>query len=185
MEDSSFPYITEDTVVPQLRCQEDELSLIASRYEYPLQETELLRLRPIILDRRWMTKDELRAIARWKAPRSAGHVETNSDEYVKEITQFALRAATERARIEILTSLDGVRWPTASVILHFFHRDPYPIMDFRALWSVSLSVPAQYSFAFWWAYVQFCRDLSVRTGLDMRTLDQALWQYSKENQRDV
>jgi hypothetical protein len=172
-------------VAIQLRCQENELPLIATRYQYPLQEIELLRLRPIILDRGWMTKDELRTIALWKAPRSAGHVETNSDEYVKEITEFALRATTERARIEILTNLDGVRWPTASVILHFFHRDPYPIMDFRALWSVSLPVPVQYGFSFWWPYVGFCRELSVRTGLDMRTLDRALWQYSKENQRDA
>ena len=129
-----------------------------------------------------MKKDELRTIARWKALRSAGHVEDNPEEYVKEITKFAFKATTERARIEILTILDGVRWPTASVILHFFHRAPYPIMDFRALWSVSLLVPAQYSFAFWWPYVQFCRELSTRTGLDMRTLDRALWQYSKENQ---
>jgi hypothetical protein len=70
------------------------------------------------------------------------------------------------------------------VILHFFHRDPYPIIDFRALWSVSLPVPVQYGFDFWWPYVQFCRDLSDRTGLDMRTLDRALWQYSKENQKE-
>jgi hypothetical protein len=34
-----------------------------------------------------------------------------------------------------------------------------------------------------WPYVQFCRDLSMRTGLDMRTLDRALWQYSKEKQK--
>jgi len=112
-------------------------------------------------------------------------MEGTPEEYVKEITEFVFKATTERARIEILTILDGVRWPTASVILHFFHRAPYPIMDFRALWSVSLLVPAQYSFAFWWTYVQFCRDLSTRTGLDMRTLDRALWQYSKENQNSA
>jgi len=72
----------------------------------------------------------------------SGHVEDNPEEYVKEITAFALGATTERSRIEVLTNLDGVRWPTASVILHFFHKEPYPIMDFRALWSVSLDVPA-------------------------------------------
>ena len=54
-----------------------------------------------------MTKDELRIVAQWKAPRSAGHVEDNPEEYVKEITAFALGATTERARIEVLTNLDG------------------------------------------------------------------------------
>jgi hypothetical protein len=130
-----------------------------------------------------MTKDELRIIAQWKAPRSSGRMENNPEEYVKEITEFALNAATERARIKVLTTLDGVRWPSASVILHFFHKEAYPIMDFRALWSVSLSVPSQYNFGLWWPYVQFCRELSEKAGLDMRTLDRALWQYSKENQR--
>ena len=73
-------------------------------------------------------------------------------------------------------------WPTASVILHLFHRDPYPILDYRALWSVSLEVPGQYTFSFWWSYVEFCRSLAASAELDMRTLDRALWQFSKENQ---
>jgi hypothetical protein len=145
----------------------------------------VLDLREAIASRGFMTKDELRIIAQWKAPRSAGHIEDNPEEYVKEITAFALSATTERARIEVLTNLDGVRWPTASVILHFFHKERYPIMDFRALWSVCLAVPAQYSFDFWWPYVQFCRDLSKRINMDMRTLDRALWQYSKEKQKDA
>ena len=170
---------------PKLRCPESQLPFFAARYQYPLQETVVLDLREVIARRGFMTKDELRIIAQWKAPRSAGHMEDNPEEYVKEITTFAFSATTERARIEVLTNLDGVRWPTASVILHFFHREPYPIMDFRALWSVSLAVPAQYSFDFWWPYVQFCRDLSKRINMDMRTLDRALWQYSKEKQKDA
>ena len=170
---------------PKLRCPESELSSFANRYQYPLQETTVLGLRKTVAKRGWMTKDELRIVAQWKAPRSAGHVEDNPEEYVKEITAFALGATSERARIEVLTNLDGVRWPTASVILHFFHKEAYPIMDFRALWSVSLSVPVQYSFDFWWPYVEFCRHLSKRTGMDMRTLDRGLWQYSKEKQADA
>jgi hypothetical protein len=147
-----------------------------------LQETAIVDLKKPVAGRGFMIKDELRIVAQWKAPRSAGHIEDNPEEYVNEITAFALAARTERARIEVLTNLDGVRWPTASVILHFFHREPYPIMDFRALWTVSLAVPSQYSFGFWWPYVQFCRGLSKRLGMDMRTLDRALWQYSKEKQ---
>ena len=65
----------------------------------------------------------------------------------------------------------------------FFHRHPYPILDYRALWSLSLKLPKCYSFEFWWAYVEYCRELSSRNGVDMRTLDKALWQYSKEKQK--
>lgn len=67
------------------------------------------------------------------------------------------------------------------MILHFFHKEPYPIIDFRALWSVSLAVPPQYSFGFWWLYVNSCRNLSKRVNMDMRILDRALWQYSIES----
>jgi len=169
---------------PRLRFPKSELSFFAARYQYPIQETRVISLAETIAKRGWLTKDDLRVVAQWKAPRSAGHVEGNSEEYVKEITGFAIAATNERSRIEVLTNLDGVRWPTASVILHFFHKEPYPIMDFRSLWSVSLDGPARYSFNFWWPYVEFCRFLSKDTGMDMRTLDRALWQYSKDNQKD-
>ncbi len=122
-------------------------------------------------------------IAKWKAPRSAGHVKKNTYKYVKEITSFAFKARDERSRIETLTILDGVSWPTASVILHLFHKEKYPILDFRALWSASISVPPQYRFSFWWPYVEFCRGIAKRNNVDMRILDRAMWQYSKENQR--
>jgi len=167
---------------PELKCQASELVSYARRYQYPIEEAKLVALRPRILNRGWMLKEELRSLAHWKAPRSAKRMETNPDEYIKDITALAFGAATERTRIEVLTVLDGVQWPTASVILHLFHRQPYPIIDFRALWSVSLPEPKQYTFDFWWTYVEFCRTLANRLGLDMRTLDKALWQYSKEHQ---
>jgi hypothetical protein len=74
-------------------------------------------------------------------------------------------------------------WPTASVLLHFAHVERYPILDFRALWSLSILKPkGQYKFQFWWEYVQICRNIADKRGVEMRMLDRALWQYSNENQ---
>jgi hypothetical protein len=78
--------------------------------------------------------------------------------------------------------LDGVSWPTASVILHFCHPEPYPVLDYRALWAVGVDAPSAYTFELWWGYVQICREIARETGMDMRELDRALWQYAKENQ---
>jgi len=167
---------------PKLRFNLNDIKAIADRYEYPISENDLLQLRSQVLKCGYLSKDELMKVAYWKAPRSAGHAGKNDEEYVREVSAFAFTAESERARIESLTLLDGVSWPTASVILHLFHADPYPILDFRALWSVSIDVPAQYFFDFWWPYVIFCRKISKATGVSMRTLDRALWQYSKENQ---
>lgn len=109
-------------------------------------------------------------------------MEKNSDSFIKEITKIALTSEEERVRIEALTLLNGVQWPTASVVLHFFHKDPYPIIDFRALWTISMDTPNCYAFGLWWEYVEYCRNLAARAKMSMRELDQALWQYSKENQ---
>lgn len=165
-----------------LQFKPDQIQELASRYDYRVSESDLLNLKKTIFSRGYLTKQELKTVAYWKAPRSSANAAKNPEGYVEEVSGFALETPSERARIESLTILDGVRWPTASVILHFFHRDPYPIMDFRTLWSVSLDVPAKYTFGFWWAYVDFCRGVAERSGVDMRTLDKALWQYSKENQ---
>ena len=113
-------------MTPTLRFDIGDIGEIARRYQYPLSETELLALKPRINDRGYMTKEELAEVAYWKAPRSARHVKRNAEEYVVEVTRFAFGTAGERAKIQSLTMLDGVLWPTASVILHLFHREPYP-----------------------------------------------------------
>lgn len=167
----------------RLRFPEADIELWADKYDYPRAETELLELGHDVQSAGYLTKDQLRLVAKWKSPRSAGHIERNSDDYVREITKWSFSSNTERSRVEVLTILDGVRWPSATVILHLFNSGNYPILDFRALWSVSEEVPKQYDFDFWWGYVLFCRDLASRNNCDMRTLDRALWQYSKDNQK--
>ena len=163
----------------KLKFSEKRIKKISDKYSYP-KEVSLEHLSKI--PKKELTKNELKIVCQWKSPRSANHVENNSDDYVREITRFALSTKIERARVEGLTLLDGVGWPTASAILHWFHKDQYPILDFRALWSVGTGMPKQYTFDFWWDYVLFCRKLAKRNKVNMRVLDRALWQYSYENQ---
>jgi hypothetical protein len=170
------------TIKPLLRFPGSQIRPLASRYQYTFGDRKIIGLAKKIKSRQYLNKSELEKIAYWKAPRSAGHVLKNEENYIKEITGFAFKSKDERSRIESLTLLDGVSWPTASVILHFFHQAPYPILDYRALWSVGLEVPNIYSFDFWWIYAEFCRKTAHAHGVKMRTLDRALWQFSKENQ---
>ena len=166
----------------QLRFQTKNIQYWAKRYTVPQHEEDLMDLRPAVQQAGRLTKAQLGDVCRWKSPRSAGHVRSNSPEYVEAVTSFSLATTCERARLESLIVLDGVQWPTATAILHLFHRAPYPILDFRALWSVGVDVPKQYSFDFWWKYVEFCRRVSKEAKVCMRVLDRALWQYSKEKQ---
>ena len=85
--------------------------------------------------------------------------------------------------MDLLRLLSGVEWPTASTLLHFCDSRPYPILDFRALWSLGYSKPPRYTMLFWLEYLEFTRLLSARLAVPIRTIDRALWQYSKNKQR--
>jgi hypothetical protein len=55
------------------------------------------------------------------------------------------------------------------------------VLDVRALWSLGVEAPPAYTFEFWCEYVEACRALARGCRVPMRTLDRALWQYSREN----
>lgn len=161
----------------------DQVSRWASRFddpdEAPLASEALRRIRR----ERRLRKPDLIALARWKTPRSRHRVASNPEAFVEAVTRFALTTTDEKLRIVELTRLAGVGWPTASVILHFCHQDPYPILDVRALWSLGVEKPrSRHGFDLWWTFTRACRRLARRAGCSMRTLDRALWQYSKEKQ---
>ena len=85
--------------------------------------------------------------------------------------------------MDLLRLLHGVEWPTASTLLHFCDERPYPILDYRALWSLGYSRQPHYTMPFWLSYVGYVRELARRSGHPIRTVDRALWQYSKARQR--
>jgi hypothetical protein len=177
-------------VTPQisfkLRFPNSELEKWAALYDYP-GEPELIA-GPVALARArgYLKRDEFLAIGEWKSPRNRKRHAANSPELVEEITRLSLAPTTSpRLAIEALTLLTGVEWPTASVVLHFCHRDPFPILDFRALWSLSVDVPSQYNYQFWHEYSDFTRSLAKTTAISMRTLDRALWKFSEIHQNAV
>jgi hypothetical protein len=168
-----------------LRFPKTKLHYWSSRYPISYDANIENVVNPTVQQRGYYTKPELTAICYWKTPRTRSRVMRNSDTAVKELSRLALSTSEESLRIQSLTLLNGVGWPSASVLLHFGHKDRYPILDYRALWALGLdSPPAVYTFDFWWEYVLFCRDLAEKAGVSMRVLDRALWQYSKEYQKN-
>jgi hypothetical protein len=132
-------------------------------------------------DRGHYTLEEFASVCRWKTPRSTPLVALNNAEAVEAATKAALSAnATERERMAALRSLSGVDWATASVFLHLAFPERYPILDRRALQAPGVEPPSAASFKFWEAYVAATVQLAREAGVDGRTFDQALWQWSKE-----
>jgi hypothetical protein len=126
------------------------------------------------------TRAEFIAVCGWKTRRSASKVAGNSAAAVGRATRSALAAGDEASRMEALLELDGVGVPTASTLLYFVFPDDYPILDVRALESLGVKGRSTYTVGFWLHYLAACRDLAARHAVDLRTLDKALWQFSKE-----
>jgi hypothetical protein len=165
-----------------LRISGNELPAWATRYSYPGEPEIEKRVATPARARGHLLREEFLELCRWKTPRSQPRCARNGEDYVREVTRIALAATNEELKIRVLLLLEGVGWPTASVILHFCDRGPYPILDVRALWSVGLRRVPGYGFSLWWEYTRFVRAISRQTRLSMRTIDRALWQYSKERQ---
>jgi hypothetical protein len=126
--------------------------------------------------------DEFAAVCRWKSQRTTSYVAQNASDTVERATRVALGETTsERDRIKVLRALHGVEWPTASVLLHLAYPERYPILDWRALEALGVRQPPTYSFRFWQAYVSAWLALVEKAGVDGRTFDRALWQWSKEH----
>ena len=166
----------------KLRFPSTEIPHWASRYSFPGEDALAERVATAARDRGYLTRPEFLGLCKWKTPRTAKRCALNSSQQIRDATQLSFGTADERAKIGILRLLDGVDWPTASVLLHFCDRQPYPVLDFRALWSLGISNPPSYTFDFWWAYTIFTRQLADSSAQSVRIVDRALWQYSKEHQ---
>ena len=169
-----------------LRFDKREIEHWASQYSDSKELSVVDTVAPRIRANGYLTKPDFLALCDWKTSRSRPWCAENSEEFIRSVTQLALSTSNEQLGIEVLTLLRGVGWPTASVILHFGHSNPYPILDVRALWSLGIDASTiTYNFEFWWAYTQKCREIAHECHVTMRVLDRALWQYSRMHQRTV
>ena len=126
------------------------------------------------------TRSEFMTVCRWKTPRSGPKVASNSASAIRVATRRAFVTTDPAEQMATLLALAGVGVPTASVLLHFAFPESLPILDVRALESLGVTGRSSYTPAFWAHYADACRELASANGVSLRTLDKALWQYSKE-----
>jgi hypothetical protein len=156
----------------------------SAAYSYDGSDARFLHeVRPAVRRRGYLTAAEFREICYWKTPRSQSRCRQNTAEDVRVLTQAALATRDEALKMDLLRRLRGVEWPTASTLLHFCDARAYPILDYRALWSLGVARPPHYTMAFWLDYVAYVRQLARRSGHPIRVVDRGLWQYSKARQR--
>jgi hypothetical protein len=157
----------------------EEIAGLAGRFGYE-DDARRLAVGAAARARGHYTRAEFLEVCRWKTPRSAPKVAANDEAAVVAATARAFAATDEEARIRALLELRGVGVPTASTLLYFAFPSDYPILDVRALESLGVRGRSTYPVSFWLEYLAACRDLARRHSVDVRTLDKALWQHSKE-----
>jgi hypothetical protein len=144
--------------------------------------------------RPYLHKPHFVEIAKWKSPRPVRHYESNDEDLVQEVTTFAFAARRDDLKLRLLMLLDGVGVPVASTILHFAFPDKYPIMDVRAvatlthldLWTRPGPVQpgfTGFSVEDWQAYTDLMREHASRLGVTLRELDKALWKADEARRR--
>lgn len=170
-----------------MRFKKNQILKYASLYDKKYRKADALieiKIKEVLKNRKpkFLTRNELIKIGKWKSPRTKKHCSSpvNDDCTVKSITKFSFSTRSERARIESLFVFKGVSWPTASTILHFAFPNKYPILDFRVLEAIKWEKPSQYNFVFWQKYCSHLRKLAADIKIDLRVLDKALWQMSKD-----
>lgn len=138
---------------------------------YPLSDTEPVEIGAAAKTQGYLTRHQFLALARWKSPRPAKHHEMNDAATVEVVTRFAFTTPIESLRLSALTLLQGVQPRTSSAILHLCHRDPYPMMDVRAFWSLGIEEKPRDWAAVWPEYTDACRSIAAEAKTDLRTLD--------------
>lgn len=149
-------------------------------------EASVIGFRENVLERGFLLESELLEMARWKDRFAPSNIKQNSSEHIEAVTREAFRPGDDWEKLEKLIGkyggIFGVRESIASVILHLYDREKYPILDRHALRSIGInSEEVEYDKAFWEKYVKFCCTEAERYDVPMRTLDRALYKFSESN----
>ena len=152
---------------------------------YRDEEEQVIGFRGKIQRRGYLTQYELYKVADWVlrvyGVDAVNLAKENPDASIKVSTTQAFTVTDDWEKLMTLTELRGIGQTTASAILHLYDKGRYPILSKPALWSVGDRARDYYPPWLWLEYIAFCRDIANRNGVEMRTLDRALWFYSYDN----
>jgi len=140
---------------------------------------------PVARRQGFLNKPIFVRLARWKSVRQTPNYESNDEASIRNLTLRAFAATDERTAILALTKLRGVALRTATAILHWMRPDFYPILDFRVVGALGRPEPLSYEdIEFYSQIANEIRAIAKRHGLDLRTVDRALWAWQKLQGKD-
>lgn len=128
----------------------------------------------------FLTKSLFVRLGRWKSVRQTPNYEANDEVDVRTVTARAFAASAPGSALSALMQLHGVALRTASALLHWMLPDRYPMLDFRVVRALGRPEPSSYEDVdFYLDIAAEVKSLAQRHGLDLRTMDRALWAWEK------
>lgn len=140
--------------------------------------------------RGYFTRTEFLRICKWKSPRARRFYESNSAHSIRNISMKLFATDYEKRKIELITSLSGVKIPTASAILMLTDPKNYGVIDIR-VWqllylyrSVSTKPTGRnFSFKNWYNYLMKLRYYARKFNVEARKIERTLFEYHTQIQK--
>jgi hypothetical protein len=182
LRDAHFEPDHEDSMAQfKLAFDQSLIPKLAARYSYQ-EDVDALQAGKGISKGR-CTRANLKIIFEWKTNgRGRSRLTKNTDKEISDALKLVTTAKTDRAAIAVLTGLNGVQVPVASAILTAIDPKRFTIIDFRALQALNQK-NVLVNINYYLEYLIYCRKLARDSKVTLRTLDQALWQWSKEQSK--
>lgn len=125
-------------------------------------------------------RPNLETIICWKSSRRIKLIAQKSDSEIADALSLALCAKEPRSAFGVLMGLHGVGAPMASAILTAMDQDKYTVIDYRALEALGVQdFDTDLNF-YIEHYFPECKRLASETQISLRTLDRALWSWSRK-----
>ena len=158
----------------------ERLYIDAQKPERQRQEQDVMKIKCSVEDKGYLTKNELMKMGDWKRASLPHQMDDNPVGHVEKITAEVFSLDDDWEKLEKLIDIKGVGQPVASTILHLYDPERYPIFDVHALCSIRINKKeVEYDETFWKKYVKLCQTKAYCHGVCMRTLDRALYKFSK------
>ena len=140
--------------------------------------------------RGFLLKSELEKICKWKSPRAIQLIKSNTEKKIIEKTEAAFKTRSERTKMELLTSLNGVSVPMASSILMLLNPKRYGVIDIR-VWELLYKIgtmksnPKGTNFKFneWYRYLVIIRHFAKKIDVTVRDIERTLFYVHQNYQK--
>ena len=158
----------------------------------PRKTLELIEKSKEVKVNGFLSMEQFYEIVMWKSSRPRKHYLNNSEKEIFETSKRALSSESEKDKIEILISLNGVSIAVASALLTIINPKEYGVIDIRVwqllyLYGEVRTKPSGKGFKVedWLEYLSILRRYAKRLEVSVRHIERVLFFHHREIQEGL